>query len=203
MLHTVAPSTTRPHRSGQGPRSRHRLTWALLGLACAVGLWIGPPDATAVTRHSSRAHDAAAPSTGHTANPSTAGDSHTPVWRCKDALGTTRYSQHPCEGGTALTHLADPRTTAQREQAADMQARDGKLLRHLGRERHHQEVLARDQGHGSLGPKHPRHVAASTPGAHAPVPLQRCRPPSCFTARLPKDKSAGKAASPATPSASS
>jgi hypothetical protein len=176
-----------PHVLARKTPPSHRL---ILALTCALGLMTGPICATAATRHG--AH-------------STAKDSATPVWRCTDAHGGTRYSQQPCEGGTALTHLSDPRTAAQREQVADMLERDDKLLRRLGRERHHQEVLARDQGHGSLSPKRTRHAATVTPAAHAPVPLQRCRPPNCFTARLPKDKnkSSGKAASPAAPSASS
>jgi hypothetical protein len=204
MTHLVAKSAGLPRRSGRRPSRRHR--W-LLAMIFASSLGLGAITATAATRHAGRAHDTAAASAGHTANHTStagaAGSSEAPVWRCTDAHGTTRYSQQPCDGGTALTHLSDPRTAAQREQAADMLARDDKLLRRLGRERHHQAVLARDQGYGSLGPKRSRHAAAPTPDAHKPVPLQRCRPPNCVTARLPKDKTPGKAASPTAPSASS
>lgn len=187
MAHAVAQKANPIHRSSQGPRPRRGLAAVL---ACVIGLWIGLPAAHAKSRHTDRSQEVS-------------GRSSSPIWRCSDAQGRTRYSQQPCDGGTALTHLSDTRTAAQREQAADMQERDNKLLRRLGRERHHQALLAKEQGHASLSPTRPRHVATSTPNAHAPVPLQRCRPPACFTARLPKDKSPGKSAPPAATSASS
>ncbi len=132
---------------------------------------------------------------GHAASANDAASPSTPVshaYRCTEAGGHVRYSQWPCPGGDKLGELADHRTAAQRRHAIDAQERDEALLRRMGRQRHHQDKLAAEQGAGSLSPRpHPpvkgRDASAS---AHAPVPLQRCRPPKCFTARMPKAKSA-------------
>ncbi len=153
-----------------GPRRTWlAMSWGLLALVCAV------------PGHAASGDDAASPS---------APVSH--AYRCKDAGGQVRYSQWPCPGGDKLGELADHRTAAQRRHAIDVQVRDEALLRRMGRQRHHQEKVAAEQGAGSLSPRpHPPAKASdASPSAHAPVPLQRCRPPKCFTSRTPKVKPA-------------
>ncbi len=167
-------TTTPSHR---GHRARLGLQPALrtIGIVVAMGTMTCPLAGLSATRA-----DAAPSTTAATA-----------AYRCPDANGHVRYSQLPCTGGTELTDLADRRSDAQRRHAAEAQARDEALLRRMGHERRHQEKLAAERGAAHVGPR--PHAAGKASeanvAAHAPVPLRRCRPPRCFTARTPKAKS--------------
>jgi len=60
-----------------------------------------------------------------------------PVYRCSD----NSYSNKPCPGGKEVD-VADPRTSAQREQAIDAARRDSKVAEELEKSRLKQEAAA-------------------------------------------------------------
>ncbi len=119
------------------------------------------------------------------------------AYRCASASGRVAYSQWPCEGGQRLNKLEDARTQAQQRAGADQIERDQALSRRMARERARLHQLAQGQTVISLGPSagvHARRAHQAKPlkraDPHAPVPLARCTPPRCFTAKSPKDKKA-------------
>src|SRR5579862_1280129 len=119
-----------------GPRHGPRVP-ALLACACALCCTI------AVGRGTRAAHAAppAKPAASSPAGASMPGDPPSPgaygrqpptddvVYRCG-----TSYSPHPC-GAAAPLDVADPRTAAQRQQAADIAARDKRLASWLAAQR--------------------------------------------------------------------
>jgi hypothetical protein len=171
-------------------RARCLIVVGLIGL----GVLAGPLQASSRHPH---AH-------GHSAKPSQAQDMPEAVqhaYRCAGAKGQVVYSQWPCEGGERLNDLADPRTRAQQQASADQIEREQALSRRMARDRQRLAKQAEGQTAISLGPTAGQHArdahkldakarAKQAANPHAPVPLERCRPPRCFTAHTPKDKKA-------------
>jgi hypothetical protein len=121
------------------------------------------------------------------------------AYRCKAASGRVVYSQWPCDGGQHLNELADPRTRAQQRAGADQIERDQALSRRMAADRLRLHRQAQGQTVISVGPPARAHGQAQTrqqakagkvADPHAPVPIERCKPPRCFTAKSPKEKKA-------------
>jgi hypothetical protein len=119
------------------------------------------------------------------------------AYRCASASGHVAYSQWPCDGGQRLNKLGDARTQAQQQASADQIERDQALSRRMARDRERLHKQAQGQTAISLGPSagvHARRAHLAKPlkraDPHAPVPLERCTPPRCFTAKSPKGNKA-------------
>jgi hypothetical protein len=174
---------TRPfplyHQAASRPRGRPRAlprTRDVLALASAALLAAG---ALAATRTTRTAHAASAPTTAQILAPSAATvpdalPAASQVFRCGNS-----YSTRPCEGAREVD-VADPRTEAQRAQAADVAVRDKRLAEWLEADRHERERANRP-------------VPASTASSKACVPTNKraCpaqAPASQRVARVPKAK---------------
>ena len=89
------------------------------------------------------------------------------AYRC--GAGGSEYSPSPCPEGRAV-EVADARTPAQREQAADAARREAKLADRLRQERLQREAAVRPAG--AVGIRGERGVAAARP-ASGPAPAKK------------------------------